>query len=33
MIDKVIKIDDLEGRVYELENWKPDQATQVKSYF
>lgn len=32
-MNKIIKIDDIEGKVYELENWKPDQATQVKSYF
>ena len=33
MIDKIIKIDDLEGRVYELENWKPSNSIQVKQYF
>jgi len=32
-MDKIIKIDDIEGKVYELENWKPEQATQVKNYF
>ena len=33
MIDKIIKIDDLEGKVYELENWKPSKSVQVKRYF
>lgn len=33
MIDKIIKIDDIEGKVYELENWKPSNANQVKKYF
>ncbi len=33
MIDKIIKIDDLEGKVYELENWKPSNSVQVKRYF
>jgi len=32
-MDKIIKIDDVEGKVYELENWKPDQGNQVKKYF
>ena len=33
MSDKIIKIDDVEGKVYELDNWKPEQATQVKNHF
>ena len=33
MSDKIIKIDDVEGKVYELDNWKPTQATQVKNHF
>ena len=33
MNDKIIKIDDVEGKVYELDNWKPEQATQVKNHF
>ena len=33
MIDKILKIDDVEGKVYELENWKPTNAVQVKQYF
>ena len=33
MSDKIIKIDDIEGKVYELDNWKPEQATQVKNHF
>ena len=33
MNDKIIKIDDVEGKVYELDNWKPQQATQVKNHF
>ena len=31
--NKIIKIDDVEGKVYELDNWKPEQATQVKKHF
>ena len=31
--NKIIKIDDVEGKVYELDNWKPEQATQVKNHF
>ena len=30
---KIIKIDDVEGAVYEIDNWKPEQATQVKNHF
>ena len=30
---KIIKIDDVEGKVYELDNWKPEQASQVKKHF
>ena len=33
MNNKIIKIDDVEGKVYELDNWKPEQATQVKNHF
>tara|TARA_B100000287_G_scaffold35935_1_gene33074 strand:+ start:905 stop:1288 length:384 start_codon:yes stop_codon:yes gene_type:complete len=33
MNNKIIKIDDVEGKVYELDNWKPEQATQVKKHF
>mgnify|MGYP006106477479 CR=1 FL=1 len=33
MFDKILKIDDIEGKVYELENWKPSNAVQVKKYF
>ena len=33
MNDKIIKIDDVEGKVYELDNWNPEQATQVKNHF
>ena len=33
MSDKIIKIDDVEGKVYELDNWKPEQATKVKNHF
>ena len=32
-MDKIIKIDDFEGKVYELDNWKPKQASEVKNYF
>lgn len=32
-MDKIIKIDDVEGKVYELDNWKPAQGNQVKKYF
>ena len=30
---KIIKIDDIEGKVYELDNWKLDQSPQLKRYF
>jgi len=33
MSDKIIKIDDVDGKVYELDNWKRTQATQVKNHF
>ena len=33
MIDKIIKIDDIEGKVYELENWKPSNAKPGKEVF
>tara|TARA_B100000900_G_scaffold70408_1_gene55726 strand:- start:523 stop:876 length:354 start_codon:yes stop_codon:yes gene_type:complete len=32
-MDKIIKIDDVEGKVYELDDWKPVQGNQVKKYF
>ena len=32
-MNKKIKIDDVEGKVYELDDWKVDQASQVKKYF
>ena len=32
-MDKIIKIDDVEGKVYELDDWKPEQGVQVKKYF
>jgi|TARA_Y100000996_G_C22515217_1_gene640128 hypothetical protein len=32
-MSKIIKIDDVEGKVYELDDWKPTQANQVKKYF
>ena len=31
--DKIIKIDDVEGAVYEIDDWKPEQVTSVKSHF
>ena len=30
-MDKIIKIDDVEGKVYELDDWKPEQGVQVKN--
>ena len=30
MSNKIIKIDDVEGKVYEIDEWKPAQATVVK---
>ena len=33
MSNKIIKIDDVEGKVYEIDEWKPAQATQVKNHF
>ena len=32
-MNKIIKIDDIEGKVYELENWKPDQDLKLKVIF
>ena len=32
-MNKIIKIDNVEGKVYELDDWKPDQGAQVKKYF
>ena len=32
-MNKIVKIDDIEGKVYELDDWKPEQSTQVKKYF
>ena len=26
----ILKIDDVEGAVYEIDNWKPQQSTMVK---
>ena len=31
MSNKIIKIDDVEGKVYEIDEWKPAQATVVKN--
>jgi len=31
--NKIIKIDDVEGVVYEIDEWKPAQSTQVKKHF
>ena len=33
MIKKILKFDDVEGKVYELENWKPAHGSEVKKYF
>ena len=30
---KILKLDDIRGHVYELENWKPKQAPQAQKYF
>ena len=32
-VDKIIKIDDVQGAVYEIDNWKPKQSTTVKNHF
>ena len=29
----LLKIDDVQGAVYEIENWKPEQSTMVKNHF
>ena len=29
----IIKIDDVQGAVYEIDNWKPEQSTTVKNHF
>jgi len=31
--NKIIKIDDVEGAVYEIDDWKPQQVTSVKDHF
>ena len=33
MSNKIIKIDDVDGAVYEIDEWKPAQSTQVKKHF
>ena len=33
MHNKIIKIDDIEGKVYELEEWKPSHTQHCKKYF
>ncbi len=33
MFNKILKIDDTEGKVYEIEDWKPANANKVKEYF
>jgi len=33
MHNKIIKIDDIEGKVYELEEWKPSHTHHCKKYF
>lgn len=30
---KILKLDDIRGHVYELDNWKPKQAPQAQKYF
>ena len=32
-MNKIIKIDNIKGMVYELDEWKPQQTKQVKKYF
>tara|TARA_A100001011_G_scaffold400458_1_gene515145 strand:+ start:1965 stop:2321 length:357 start_codon:yes stop_codon:yes gene_type:complete len=32
-MNKIVKFDDVEGKVYELDDWKPEQGNQVKKYF
>ena len=32
-MDKLIKIDDIEGKVYEIDNWKPSRTPTVQKYF
>ena len=29
----ILKIDDVAGAVYEIDNWKPEQSTMVKNHF
>ena len=31
--NKIIKIDDIEGKIYELENWKPSHSDSARNYF
>ena len=31
--NKIIKIDDVEGAVYEIDEWKPEQSMTVKTHF
>tara|TARA_Y100001978_G_C23498877_1_gene340024 strand:- start:153 stop:524 length:372 start_codon:yes stop_codon:yes gene_type:complete len=31
--NKILKIDDINGKVYEIDNWKEKQAPQLKNYF
>jgi len=33
MSNKIIKIDDIEGKIYELENWKPSHSDSARNYF
>ena len=33
MHNKILKIDDINGKVYEIDNWKEQQAPQLKNYF
>ena len=33
MQNKILKIDDINGKVYEIDNWKEKQAPQLKNYF
>ncbi len=32
-MDKILKLDDIRGHVYELDSWKPEQAPQAQKYF
>lgn len=33
MNNKIIKIDDIQGRIYMLDNWKPSHSENAKDYF